>query len=501
MYTLLIADDEQLERDAIEQLVLGSELPLRCVKARNGREAVELAQTDPPDIALLDIRMPGISGIEAARRIKEMHPTCHIVFLTAWNSFDFAQEAIRIGAKDFLVKPSVNKDVLALLTKFISELNEERTQRPETKETVAITHVLNLFSKNFFSSLKYGSISEETMRSYFNMQGIMNERGIACVLDGFDEPALQRYLQVDIQRKSLQVCYFSNVDRISILAFSPYPEVLSIEWKSRIFSTNTHPLHMGLSIPFFSLLEIPASLQQASRAYHHAVSTNENIVAFAELPVRENNQQQQRKEELEQKIIDAVLGGKITEARLFAAEIQDIIIMNAEVDMELCLQAHYEMTLFIVRNISSRIPNLLYQRPQKNNMVEMEEYFLDFIDTACSTVLEDKKDKYSRIFASMREFIEGHYAQQITLDQMAAMAGISAGYFSKLFREYTGQSFIEFLNSIRIRAAKQMIRSGMKIHQVAVCTGFSDYSYFSRVFRASEGISPREYQQNHENLV
>jgi two-component system, response regulator YesN len=497
MYTLLIADDEQLERDAIEQLVTSSALPLACIKARNGREAVEFSQTNVPDIALLDIRMPGINGIEAARRIKEMHPQCRIVFLTAWNSFDFAQEAIRIGAKDFLVKPSVNKDVLALLSKFILELNQAQTRTQQNTEKIDISEVLNLFSKNFFSSLKYGSISEEAMRSYFTLQGIVHEQGIACVLDGNNEQTLHHYFQEEIQKKSLQACYFSDADRISVLAFSPYPEALSTGWQNKMLTFKAHPLHIGLSRPFFSLLEIPASLRQASCAYHHAINMNLASVAYTDIPLIPANLQH-KNEELEQKLINLVLEGQINEARRLATEILDDLLLGIEDDNTASMEKLYETILFITRNIGTRIPNLLYQRPQKTNLLELEEYIMDFIDTACLTVLEDKKDKYSRIFSSMREFIEGHYAEQITLDQMAGMAGISAGYFSKLFREYTGHSFIEFLNSIRIRAAKQMIQSGMKIQQVAENTGFSDYSYFSRVFRASEGVSPREFQQNPE---
>ena len=95
MYKLLIADDEQLERNAIEHILKASTLPLIILKAKNGREAVEIAQSTPFDIALLDIKMPGINGIEAAKRIKEISPHCIVIFLSALNTFDFAQFFLR----------------------------------------------------------------------------------------------------------------------------------------------------------------------------------------------------------------------------------------------------------------------------------------------------------------------------------------------------------------------------------------------------------------------
>src|SRR5690554_7690125 len=105
VYTLLIADDEPLECAAIELLVKRANLPLRVIKARNGKEAVDLAKRHKPEIVFLDIQMPGMDGIEAGSLIREENSECQIVYLTAWSTFDFAQAAIRIGVAEYLVKP------------------------------------------------------------------------------------------------------------------------------------------------------------------------------------------------------------------------------------------------------------------------------------------------------------------------------------------------------------------------------------------------------------
>jgi YesN/AraC family two-component response regulator len=109
---------------------------------------------------------------------------------------------------------------------------------------------------------------------------------------------------------------------------------------------------------------------------------------------------------------------------------------------------------------------------------------------------EDRRDKHARLFATMREHVETHYADQLTLNHLAMLAGLSPGYFSRLFKEYNGVSFVEHLNNVRIRNARQLISSGMKIQETAAAVGFTDYSYFSKVFRQIEGVSPREFQQN-----
>jgi two-component system response regulator YesN len=107
----------------------------------------------------------------------------------------------------------------------------------------------------------------------------------------------------------------------------------------------------------------------------------------------------------------------------------------------------------------------------------------------------DRKDKYLRLFKDVKEYINSHYAEPLSLERLSEMYGLSPGYFSRLFKEYVGESFVDHLTSCRLNVAKQMIRTGMKIREAAEVTGFSDYSYFSRVFRNSVGLSPRDFQK------
>ncbi len=119
---MLIADDEQLECDALEFMIGELDRGIVCHKACNGRQAVELAEALRPQIILLDIQMPGMTGLEAAEKIREFSPSAIIVFLTAWGRFDFAQKAIRVGAFDYLVKPADREKLRTLVDKCMSRL-------------------------------------------------------------------------------------------------------------------------------------------------------------------------------------------------------------------------------------------------------------------------------------------------------------------------------------------------------------------------------------------
>lgn len=106
MYRLLIADDERIEREVLFK-ILSRNLEGQCeiFQAGNGREALEIYREKKIQIAILDIEMPGINGIEAAEKIRETDRECSIIFLTAFDEFSYAKKAITVRALDYLLKP------------------------------------------------------------------------------------------------------------------------------------------------------------------------------------------------------------------------------------------------------------------------------------------------------------------------------------------------------------------------------------------------------------
>ncbi len=135
MYRVLIADDERIERMILYQ-VLERNLRDRCeiVQAENGREALEVYAREKVQIAILDIEMPGIDGIEAARRIRQADPWCSIIFLTAFDEFAYARQAITVRALDYLLKPCDEKELMLVLEEAIRLAEEHDRQARQSAE-------------------------------------------------------------------------------------------------------------------------------------------------------------------------------------------------------------------------------------------------------------------------------------------------------------------------------------------------------------------------------
>lgn len=129
MYRVLIADDEMIERTVLYQ-TLYENLKDRCeiFEAANGREALEIYEREKIQIAILDIEMPGINGMEAAKKIREKDKNCSIIFLTAFDEFSYAKTAITVRALDYLLKPYDEEELMLVLEEAI-RLSEEQDRQ------------------------------------------------------------------------------------------------------------------------------------------------------------------------------------------------------------------------------------------------------------------------------------------------------------------------------------------------------------------------------------
>lgn len=138
MYQVMIADDEAIERMVLHKTLqkhLGDICEIH--QAENGREALKIYEEKKIQIAILDIEMPGINGIQTAEKIRETDPYCSIIFLTAFDEFNYAKKAITVRALDYLLKPYQEEELLSVLEEAIRLADRRRDERTAQAQIAA----------------------------------------------------------------------------------------------------------------------------------------------------------------------------------------------------------------------------------------------------------------------------------------------------------------------------------------------------------------------------
>lgn len=174
MYKLMIADDEALERQALRHFIEHSKVEIEEIfECSNGIEAVKTALLEQPDICILDIKMPGLTGLEAMEQIRAVNKNCKVIFSTAYSYFDYAVKALQAGALDFMVKPVKKEKLIQVVNKAIDELDAERNQEAYQSKITDLTYVLE---KRILRELIMGQTDEETLW-FFDAMGIKEAYG------------------------------------------------------------------------------------------------------------------------------------------------------------------------------------------------------------------------------------------------------------------------------------------------------------------------------------
>ena len=521
MYKLLIADDEQLERDALKAIIhkcIDSIIDIQ--EAVNGREAIVKSGTFRPDIVFLDIKMPGINGIEAARTIREKTPNVSIVFLTAFSQFEYAQEAIQIGVDDFIIKPSSESRVLEVILKILKKIDNNRIEENKNRDNeLKLSRVSAYMENEFIYNLAVNGITQEKFDNYL---AILN-KGFYAARAGIVKLLYETYpIKVDsnYQKKVL-------MKRTSFI-------IKSIFAKKGILTLFNNELS---NIYFVAIKEFEDTspktnfdITDMGKIISNEIKTTLNLNVLTGFGSIFNNPGKSLKSFSNAKIMMANRsGGK--HASDPGKEVGSMAL-NVEIDMEeALLSGNRENTLKTLHVLKEwfESTNLIFETKKKSilelatvlkhaaayqlpkgkciidetslNEANTSEDLLSglniFLNELLEQVAEAKEIENSPAIESACRFIEKNYTRDISLEDTAKQCRLSSFYFSKLFKREKGITFIEYLTHQRIKKAKKLLEeNNLSIKEISGKIGYSDPNYFTKVFKKIESVSPSTYKSN-----
>jgi len=526
MYKILLADDEGIELDALS-FILEKNFGGQCAieTAKTGYDAVELAERFRPDIAVMDIRMPGINGMEAIQTMQSFHPGILFIVLTAYDKFEYAKEAISLSVFEFLTKP-VNRMVFAdAMRRAMNRVDAERKARSTAlKNRERLENMLPVLENSFVYMLLMQSGDAASYQRLFDMLGIESPCATVMVLEltkmlggdvlDLDIKASEMYSAIRGLVKESLPCIVGPAMATRVIIVRPaaepeneyYERLLLIE-QGRTLAHRVEDrigveckLGIGSTVPMGKLCE---SYSEAVKAVKHCKGIVSHFNDLPIVPAYETGYPMEREKHLEEMILKGDAQSAAADAELF---FQWMVEQYPDHDMAIRLKVlefvmRAEYSVFHEGGVKYHFldrDDYLQTVLAAEHYDELKTWFLRKIAESARNVSTKADEKANRIIARARAFIDRNFQRDLTLEEVSREVHVSPYYFSKLFKEQTGENFINYLTLRRIETAKQLLTDG-SLNVKSICTeiGYHDPNYFSRLFKRFEGITPTEYRDQY----
>lgn len=516
LYRLLISDDEKIVIDAVSFIIDKNFKDILYETARSGREAIEKSDSFKPDIVLMDIRMPGINGIEAIKEIKDRLPNTLFIIVSAYEQFEYAKEAVKIGVIDYILKPINKENLINALKKAVEMINSRREKLENDIENLErYERVLPLIEHNFIYSILLGNEVFFTGTKNKELLSIKSQGGYIMVIELHDkdfnvfDQNLYTYVRDVLKYKCQCLVGPVIINRIVVLICADYKE----EYDQRLESFEiaeyivnrinqyTKVIETSIGIGSYRSMEnITLSYGEALNALNYGRMKDINHI----MDIKGGSYHiKQFPMEQEKKLMEMCYSGETQGAiscfyeifRWIYDEYKNLFDEGKNRVLEVMVAVHRSVREEIINTdyYNDYIFDLLSQKDYS----ELENWCRERIITICSHINKNKEKNINKIIVKAKAYIEKNYSSEITLAEISREICVSPHYFSRLFKEETGENFIEYLTKIRIKKAKELMKTtDLTVKEICYKIGYNDPNYFSRLFKKVEKISPSEYLRN-----
>ncbi|MHC5216589.1 response regulator transcription factor [Enterococcus sp. LJL128] len=518
MYKVFIVEDEHLIRDSLRKQVLSfsEHYPITFIgEAGDGEMALASILDLQPDIILTDIKMPFMDGLTFAKEARKLLPWTRIIFISGFDDFEYAKGAIQVQADEYLLKPIKNKELEHTIAKVV-RLLEQQKQVPATASDSDVL-ITEIKKNHFLNGLFKGelAISTAIKEAESFQRSIIGKKFTVLLATNQFNSAFEDYTHFSEYLKFLfkedENLLFSSVSSrfIKFLVFDSQKEDV-LEKSYQVAHTLIHELEqnsqddiaVAIGPVVERLSEIPSAFEKAREMLGtYGYFRTEKIISYE----------------------DDMKEGELSPTHPFKMDLAKEIFLLTETNMESLVQklaqeqGNYERTRMIRFFILTEL-NGLVKKKQKSaaedfpfqesltnlidvssNSAQYEDLLRKMITYLIEVKIHPSMSKYHSVITHAINFINENYTDpDISLNMVADELSLSPAHFSTIFSQSLGKTFIEYLTDKRISLAKNLLKeTNQKLSEIAFEIGYNDPNYFSFLFKKKQGISPKEYRQNH----
>lgn len=518
MYKILVADSDP-ESLLIIQNVIEREVPdARIVAvAKNGNDAVVETINNEPDLILIGIRIMGLNGLDTIERIRSFNRNVHIIIVSAYDYFEFAKRAMTLGVNDYLLKP-VDESTLrdSVITELAKVGEEEERKCVSKNEESQFTNALRFVEQNFIYSVAYNTNFEDQLEEYRKLLGIGDYGYIIGITI---EPSFLKN-QWDVDKMSNRVyrrlkdivsahapCAIGPriLNRFIVYVTSSY-EKASREGQVEAIQLAKDIVH-GLRDTFDLESKVAIGgikrVKQIQDSYlemlkSHRYDNGGVIVYYKE--VRYKNGLRESYMDLTESLIESIKYDRHSTGDCFARILELLRPLSSEERLTRLMEVFMAVAYEFRKELKNQDIYYDYLRQcdylMQLDVEEQELWAYSRLNVMIKMMKASRNDRKSSVITMAMEYIQKHYNEEISLNDISHYVNLSPQHFSKIFKETTNFNYVEWVNNLRITKAKEyMNQDDYTIKEVCYLVGYKDPNYFSRIFKKYVGISPSEYMK------
>jgi two-component system response regulator YesN len=525
MIRILIVDDEILVRIGLKTIIPMGDDGFEIIgEAANGREALDILEAKPCEIVLTDIRMPGMDGLELLRQIRERWPAIKCLILSNHDDFAYVQQALRLGAIEYIIKLSI--DPAELMFKLRNIKQQLLLELQKQSEVVQLE----------FKVVQYGrEVKEKRLREL--MLGQCSKREIEDVFREFQiQPFRSSLSVVNVQIESYEDLIASNRFQSERLLHFTVQNVLTeilkkygngelvemengkftiikdelnlemlLEMQSAVLTFLKLSIGFGVSPEFADLYDLYHAHEKAEESllyrfyygrgcivqYDHIPESDDTMFE----PWQEDDWIKRIDEQNESAIRQAIVDW--TQASLLEASVHPTVLREQWVRLlgifARCLKAEgcdiYSVTLH-----NGKYPYHVIRRSE--TLQDLADWFIGWIPVYLQYKRQHSRQKLRTEIQAVIHSILEQYNLPLKVTDLAAKVGFTENYLSILFKKETGETITDYMMHVRMKKARELLKDPEnKIYEISEQIGYTDPNHFSRTFKQIEGMYPTEFRK------
>lgn len=506
MYQVMIIDDEMIVRDGIKCLIDWEDYNFEvCAEGYDGKDGLKKVLEYSPDLVLVDVKMPGMSGIELIREAKKAGFEGKFIILTGYSDFEFAKSAVSLGVRAYLLKPIDEDELLENVKELLAELDakkhlddyytlSELKARQQvlshlllhTSDREALKREIKLYGMDF----KYNSFCAAILKDRESSEenGISQDKIDLMLWD------MEHVDKVIMDDKLVLICKGLSYEEVK-------KQLLISNEKVKKRFTEGFFIAVGHSVTYWQDLHF--SYESAKLLSEYQFSFKEMEAVGIETLKASGITEDKEFPELLLNFIEIGDMGALKEAIREKEELyRGRLIKEWDIKVQITqcisylhhiLEKKYDKYREQFKDEYQKYADRMKKAESLSVLLNNLYNFCDEISKVICVVASEN------VIKRMIAYMEKNYGQDLKLESIAKLFNYNSAYLGKIFKKEIGENFNNVLDAIRIKNAKRLLQeTDLKVYQISEQVGYSNIDYFYSKFKKYVGISPKEFKRTEE---